>query len=126
LDFDEFLWRTIVLTAVNGVVMWLAVMLFDFGNARNKLWVAILWSLVVSALIHIAIWIDATDHQLLWVARIFGMLALTVFYIALFKWYDMTGGQTLAVSVATVFVDVAAYIALTEIGVLPPLPGGWG
>ena len=117
---EEFAWRTAVLVVVNGMVMWLAIKLFDFGNARNRLVAAILWSIPVSALLHAGFWIEAVNPFSLWVARIFHIAAMVIFYGALFKWYDLSAGQMLGVSVATVGVDVAAYAVLTELGVLPP------
>ncbi len=59
--------------------MWLAITLFDFGNERNKLWAAILWSVRFSALVHAGFRYGFP----------FYIFAFMVFYAALLKWYDL-------------------------------------
>ncbi len=110
MDFEEFAWRTIVLAAVNGVVMWLAIKLLGSWDERNKLPAAILWSIPISALVHLGFLFGLR----------FYIFALMIFYAALLKWYDLEIGQTLGVAFVTIVADVAAYIALTRIGILPP------
>jgi len=108
-SFEEFAWRTFVLAAVNGVFMWLAITLFDFGNERNKLVAAILWSIPFSALVHVGFRFGL----------IFYVLAFMIFYAALLKWYDLEIGQTLGVAFVTILLDVGSYIGLTRVGILP-------
>lgn len=112
MSLEEFPWRTAVLAAVNGIAMWLAIKLFDLGNERNKLWAAIIWSIPCSALVHVGFRLRF--------GGIFCLFALIIFYAALLKWYDLAVGQTLKVAVVTLGLDVAVYISLTRIGILPP------
>lgn len=116
MSLDEFAGRTAVLAAVNGAVMWLAIKLFDFGNERNKLVAAVLWSIPFSALVHTGFMYGGYMY-----IPIFYILALMIFYAALVKWYDLGIGQTFRVAFATIIADVVGYIALTRVGILPPL-----
>ena len=116
MSFDEFAWRTVVLATANGIWMWLAIMLFDFGNERNKLPAAILWSVPFSGLLHAGF-----VYPLTYVTFIpFWFLASVIFYRALLKWYDLEIGQTLKVAFVTLVLDAGTYIALSRIGILPP------
>lgn len=116
MDFEDFAWRTFVLATVNGVVMWLAIKLIGFWNERNKLPAAILWSIPISALVHTGFEFGGYMY-----IPVFYVLAFMIFYGALLKWYDLEIGQTLGVAFVTIVADVAAYVALTRIGILPPL-----
>ncbi|NQT84158.1 hypothetical protein HQ563_14115 [bacterium] len=112
MSFEEFAWRTFVLAAVNGVFMWLAIKLLGFWNERNRLTAAILWSIPISVLIHVGFRFGG----------MFCMFGLWIFYAAVLKWYDLEIWQTLEVVFVTLILDVATYIALTRIGILPPFP----
>ncbi len=116
MSLEEFAWRTAVLAAVNGAVMWLVIKLFDFGNERNKLRAALLWSVPFSLLVHLHMQFGGAYGM-----PPFLIMALMVFYGVLLKWYNLEIGQTIKVAIATLGLDVAAYIALTKVGVLPPL-----
>ena len=110
MSLEEFVWRTFVMTAANGLFMRLAITLFDLGNERNKLVAAILWSIPFSALVHVGFRFGG----------IFYILAFILFYAVLLKWYDMEIGQTLKVAVVTLGLDVGSYILRTRVGILPP------
>ncbi len=114
MSLEEFVWRTFVMTAANGLFMRLAITLFDLGNERNKLVAAILWSIPFSALVHVGLRFGGIF------SAVFYVLALMIFYAALLKWYDLEIGQTLKVAVVTLGLDVGSYILLTRVGILPP------
>lgn len=115
MNLEELAWRTLVLATANGVFLWLAIKLFDFGNERNKLPAAIVWSIPFSLLVHLHMKFGGAYG-----IPPFLIMALLVFYGLLVKWYDLEFGQTIKVVVVTLGLDVGAYIALTRIGILPP------
>ena len=111
MSLEEFAWGTAALAAANAVWMRLAITLFDFGNQRNKLLAALLWSIPTSALVHVGFRFGP----------IFYIFALMIFYAALLKWYDLEVGQTLKVAFVTPVLDAATYIILIRAGILPGL-----
>lgn len=121
MSLEEFAWRTVVLAVANGAFMRLAIALFDFGNERNKLLAAILWSIPFSALVHAGLWVWTRTG--LYGGGVFWLMSLMLFYAALLKWYDLEIGQTVKATILTLLLDVGTYIALSKTAILPPIAG---